>query len=254
LGVWRWLGRVPFAAAAREQERLRELVLRGDGPETLLLCEHPPVVTLGRSANPAHVLASRDELARRGVDVQAASRGGDVTYHGPGQLVGYPIVRLRGGVIGHVTAMARAIAAVLGELGIDARWRRETPGLWLDGDDSERGASGERGASSERGAKICAFGVHVHRRVAIHGFALNVSGALDGFDVIVPCGLPAARTTSIAAAIAAGRSVPPLHVLASRVAGALGRELGVAFIPQIDSPSRISSIEMSEGITRMIHA
>jgi lipoyl(octanoyl) transferase len=242
LAVWRWLGRVPFAAVAREQERLRELVLRGDGPETLLLCEHPPVVTLGRSANPAHVLASRDELARRGVDVQAASRGGDVTYHGPGQLVGYPIVRLRGGVIGHVTAMARAIAAVLGELGIDARWRRETPGLWLAGD------------SGERGAKICAFGVHVHRRVAIHGFALNVSGALDGFDVIVPCGLPAARTTSIAAAIAAGRAVPPLHVLASRVAGALGRELGVPFVPQIDSPSRISNIEMSERITRMIHA
>jgi len=248
LGVWRWLGRVPFAAVAREQERLRELVLRGDGPETLLLCEHAPVVTLGRSANPAHVLASRDELARRGVDVQAASRGGDVTYHGPGQLVGYPIVRLRGGVIGHVTAMARAIAAVLGELGIDARWRRETPGLWLGEDNSEGGAN------SERGAKICAFGVHVHRRVAIHGFALNVSGALDGFDVIVPCGLPAARTTSIAAAIATGRSVPPLHVLASRVAGALGRELGVPFLPAIDSPNRISNIEMSEGITRMIHA
>jgi lipoyl(octanoyl) transferase len=248
LGVWRWLGRVPFAAVAREQERLRELVLRGDGPETLLLCEHPPVVTLGRSANPANVLASRDELARRGVDVQAASRGGDVTYHGPGQLVGYPIVRLRGGVIGHVTAMARAIAAVLGELGIDARWRRETPGLWLAGDNSEGGAG------SAGGAKICAFGVHVHRRVAIHGFALNVSGALEGFDVIVPCGLPAARTTSIAAAIAAGRSVPPLHVLASRVAGALGRELGVPFLPEIDSPSRISNIEMSEGITRMIHA
>ena len=238
MGVWRWLGRVPFAAVAREQERLRELVLRGDGPETLLLCEHAPVVTLGRSANPAHVLASRDELARRGVDVQTASRGGDVTYHGPGQLVGYPIVRLRGGVIGHVTAMARAIAAVLGELGIDARWRRETPGLWLGGG----------------GEKICAFGVHVHRRVAIHGFALNVSGTLDGFDVIVPCGLPAARTTSIAAAIAAGRSVPPLHVLASRVAGALGRELGVPFLPEIDSPSRISNIELSERITRMIHA
>ena len=248
MGVWRWLGRVPFATVAREQERLRELVLRGDGPETLLLCEHPPVVTLGRSANPAHVLASRDELARRGVDVQHASRGGDVTYHGPGQLVGYPIVRLRGGVIGHVTAMARAIAAVLGELGIDARWRRETPGLWLGGDGSERGAN------SERGAKICAFGVHVHRRVAIHGFALNVSGVLDGFDVIVPCGLPAARTTSIAAAIDAGRSVPALHVLASRVAGALGRELGVPFLPAIDSPSRISNIEMSERITRMISA
>jgi lipoyl(octanoyl) transferase len=245
MAVWRWLGRVPFAAAAREQERLRQRVLDGDGPETLLLCEHPPVVTLGRSANPVHLLASPDELARRGVDVLAASRGGDVTYHGPGQLVGYPIVRLRGGVIGHVTAMARAIAAVLGELGIAARWRRETPGLWVGADDGAADA-----------AKICAFGVHVHRRVAIHGFALNVSGALDGFDLIVPCGLPAARTTSIAAALGAGRSVPPLHVLASRVAGALGRELGVSFLPEVASPASrgISSIEMSEGITRMIQA
>ena len=155
--MWRWLGRVPFAAAAREQERLRELVLRGDGPETLLLCEHQPVVTLGRSANPAHVLASRDELARRGVDVQAASRGGDVTYHGPGQLVGYPIVRLRGGVIGHVTAMARAIAAVLGELGIDARWRRETPGLWLGGAErrQRRGPTANAGRRSAPSAYTC---------------------------------------------------------------------------------------------------
>jgi lipoyl(octanoyl) transferase len=243
LAVWRWLGRVPFAATAREQERLREQVLSGDRPETLLLCEHQPVVTLGRSAKPAHVLASAAELARRGVSVHVASRGGDVTYHGPGQLVGYPIVRLRGGVIGHVTAMARAIAGVLAELGIDARWRRETPGLWV-------GA-----ADGEPARKICAFGVHVHRRVAIHGFALNVSGPLDGFDLIVPCGLPAARTTSIAASIGAAdgvnRPVPPLHVLASRIAGALGRELDVAFEPDI---VRNTNIEMPERITRMILA
>jgi lipoyl(octanoyl) transferase len=247
--VWRWLGRAPFAAVAREQERLRDLVLRGEGPETLLLCEHAPVVTLGRSANPANVLASRDELARRGVDVQPASRGGDVTYHGPGQLVGYPIVRLRGGVIGHVTSMARAVAAVLGELGIDAEWRRETPGLWV-------GANSEGTGDSERGAKICAVGVHVRRRVTIHGFALNVSGALDGFDLIVPCGLAAARTTSIAAALPAGRTPPPLHLLASRVAGALGRELGVPFVPQIESPAvnGIAAVEMSERIVRMIQA
>jgi len=135
--VWRWLGRVPFAATAREQERLRAAVLRGDAPETLLLCEHDPVITLGRSANPAHVLAPRAELARRGVEIAAASRGGDVTYHGPGQLVGYPIVRLRDGVIGHVTAMARGIASVLAELGIDARWRRDTPGLWVGDADAD---------------------------------------------------------------------------------------------------------------------
>ena len=85
------------------------------------------------------------------------TRGGDVTYHGPGQLVGYPIVRLRGGVVAHMTGMARAIAAVLNEYGIDARWRREAAGLWV----------GE--------AKICAFGVHVRSRVTMHGFALNVA-------------------------------------------------------------------------------
>ena len=239
MAVWRWLGRVPFATTAREQERLRADVLSGQAPETLLLCEHHPVVTLGRSADPAHVLAPRAELARRGVDVQPASRGGDVTYHGPGQLVGYTIVRLRGGVLGHVTAMARAIAAVLGELGIDARWRRDVPGLWV-GDNS----------------KICAFGVHVHRRVAIHGFALNVASALDGFDLIVPCGLQAVRTTSVAHLLGPGRSPPALHLLAARVAGALGRELDVTFVPQIDSPalSGISAVEMSERITRMIQA
>jgi lipoyl(octanoyl) transferase len=247
LAVWRWLGRAPFAGVAREQERLRELVLRDDAPETLLLCEHAPVVTLGRSANPANVLASRDELARRGVDVHAASRGGDVTYHGPGQLVGYPIVRLRGGVIGHVTAMARAVAAVLRELGIDAEWRRETPGLWVGANSDDNGRDA---------AKICAFGVHVHRRVTIHGFALNVSGALDGFDLIVPCGLAASRTTSIAAELPAGRTPPPLHVLASRVASAFGRELGVPLTPEIESPAvmGIAGVEMSERITRMIQA
>jgi len=241
MAVWRWLGRgVSFEETAQEQERLREQVLRGDRPETLLLCEHEPVVTLGRSAKPAHVLASAAELARRGVTVHAASRGGDVTYHGPGQLVGYPIVRLRGGVVGHLTAMARAIAGVLADLGIDARWRRETPGLWVGGE-------------GEAGRKICAFGVHVHRRVAIHGFALNVAGPLDGFDLIVPCGLPTAETTSIAASIGAGRQIPALHVLASRIAGALGRELGVAFEPDIRN-SRNTKIEMPDGITRMIMA
>ena len=252
MAVWRWLGRVPFAETAREQERLRADVLRGDAPETLLLCEHDPVVTLGRSADPANVLAPRAELARRGVEVQSASRGGDVTYHGPGQLVGYPIVRLRAGILGHVTAMARAIAGVLAELGIDARWRREAPGLWVGGRANENDA----GRGVGLGSKICAFGVHVHRRIAIHGFALNVASELDGFDLIVPCGLRASRTTSIARLLAPGRSPPPLHLLAARVAGALGRELGVDFLPKIDSPALmgISAVEMSEGITRMIRA
>ena len=204
--VWCWLGRVPFAETARTQERLREAIVLGEGAETLLLCEHEPVITLGRSARPAHVLLSPGELQRRGVSLLAASRGGDVTYHGPGQLVGYPVVRLRGGVLGHVTAMARAVARVLAELGVAAVWRRETPGLWV----------GE--------AKICAFGVHVRHRVTSHGFALNVGANLDGFDLIVPCGLAGTRTTSIARVLGAGATAPALHVLAARVAAAFGDE------------------------------
>jgi lipoyl(octanoyl) transferase len=199
---------VPFAPVAALQERLRADLLAGAGPPTLLLLEHTPVVTLGRSAQPAHVHLPPAELARRGVDLVHASRGGDVTYHGPGQLVGYPVVPLRQGVVGHMLAMARAVAGVLAELGIEARWRRDAPGLWV----------GE--------AKICAVGVHVRRRVAIHGFALNVSADLSGFELIVPCGIAGVRTTSIAAE---GRSPPSIEDLAARVAARLGEETGFAF-------------------------
>ncbi len=199
---------MPFAPAAALQERLRADLLAGTGPETLLLLEHPPVITLGRSAQAANVLAPPAELARRGIEVVRATRGGDVTYHGPGQLVGYPIVRLRGGVVAHMTGMARAIAAVLNEYGIDARWRREAAGLWA-GD-----------------AKICAFGVHVRGRATMHGFALNVAADLSPFDLIVPCGIAGARTTSMAAL---GATPPPLEVLAAAVAEHLGRQVGVTF-------------------------
>ncbi len=198
------------------QERLRADLLAGTGPETLLLLEHTPVVTLGRSAQPSNVHLSGTELARRGIDLVEASRGGDVTYHGPGQLVGYPVVHLRAGVVGHMSAMARAVAGVLAELGIDARWRRDAPGLWV-GD-----------------AKICAVGVHVRRRVAIHGFALNVAADLGGFDLIVPCGIAGVKTTSIELQ---GRAAPPMEDLAARVAARLGAEIGVAFARQ---PARVN--------------
>jgi lipoyl(octanoyl) transferase len=206
------LGRVPFAPTAELQERLRRAVLEGRGPETLLLCEHDPVITLGRSAKPAHVLAAPSELERRGIAVHAASRGGDATYHGPGQLVGYPILRLRGGVVGHLRAMAEGLAAVLAELGVTAVWRRDAPGLWVE-------------PAGQPPAKICAFGVNVHRRVAIHGFALNVTTALDAFDLIVPCGLRGVAVTSIAAFVPA----PPLASLAARAAELLGAAYGVTF-------------------------
>jgi lipoyl(octanoyl) transferase len=276
--VWQWLGRAPFAATAELQERIRRDLLAGVGPETLLLCEHDPVITLGRAARAAHVLAPAAALAARGIGVERATRGGDVTYHGPGQLVGYPIVRLRGGVVGHVTAMARALAAVLAELGIQAEWRREAPGLWVrdgrvgegelcspepiaGGTEPSQGSAlhvgeGELcspepiagGTEPSQGSalhvgegelcspepvasssKLVAFGVHVRRRVAIHGFALNVTTDVDAFDLIVPCGLRGGRVTSIARL---GVAAPALPALAERVALALGRVLGVTFLPK----------------------
>lgn len=189
-------------------------MLAGEGPETLLLGEHDPVITLGRSARASDILAPATELARRGIAVHRVSRGGDVTYHGPGQLVGYPVVRLRGGVVGHLTAMARALATVLASLGVEAVWRRDAPGLWVGG------------------AKICAFGVNVRRRIAIHGFALNVAPDLTAFSLIVPCGAPGAGVTSIEARTGA---TPALETIAARVASALGAELGVTFHSKVDA-------------------
>jgi len=163
-------------------ESLRARILDGDtGAETLLLCEHDPVITLGRRADTANIVASRDALAARGVTIAQSSRGGDVTYHGPGQLVAYPVMRLRGGVVDHVCRLAKAAIAVAARYGISARFDRARPGVWA-GD-----------------AKLAAVGVHVHRRVAIHGLALNVTTALDAFDLIVPCGLRDIQVTSIAA-------------------------------------------------------
>jgi lipoate-protein ligase B len=178
---------------------VRDSVLRAERPCTLLLCEHDPVITLGRSASPAHVLAGPEELARRGITVRKVSRGGDVTYHGPGQVVGYPIFRLRRGLVAHMEAMARGVATVLAELGIQADWRRDRPGLWVGGD------------------KICAFGVHVHRRVTIHGFALNGTTPPEAFAPIVPCGLAGAGVTSIARLRG---DCPPLPALARSIAAA----------------------------------
>ena len=118
---WAWLGRLPYARALTLQERVHADVVAGRAPETLLLLEHDPVITLGRHADAAHVLAGAEALRRAGITVLGTSRGGDVTYHGPGQLVGYPIFRLPRGIKAHVAAMAGAVVAVLADLGIMAR-------------------------------------------------------------------------------------------------------------------------------------
>ncbi len=212
---WQWLGRVGYAEAVAQMEALRARILDGDDDaETLLLLEHAPVITLGRRANREHVVASAEALAARGVAVAESSRGGDVTYHGPGQLVAYPVMRLAGGVVDHVCRLAKAAIAVAADYGIDARFDRARPGVWS-------------GA-----AKLAAVGVHVHRRVAIHGLALNVTTALDAFDLIVPCGLRDVEVTSIAAL--SGQS-PALPEVAARFADAFAR-LGGRTACAVDDP------------------
>ena len=222
--MWRWLGRVAFSDAATLQESVRRDLLAGSGPQTLLLLEHDPVITLGRGADAANILAPESELARRGIHVHRASRGGDVTYHGPGQLVGYPIVRLGAGVRAHVERMAAAVADVLGGLGIAARYRNDAPGLWVDHDGRE--------------AKICAFGINVHHRVTTHGFALNLDPDLGAFELIVPCGLAGRPATSVRAILG---GAPAPEDLAAAVARALGARFGITFVPASGSELQCTS-------------
>jgi len=200
----RWLGRVGYRPTWQRQEAVRAAVLDGSGAEALFLLEHQPVVTLGRAADPANLLVDEAALSARGIELCRTSRGGDVTFHGPGQLVAYPVVRV-GGVRAHVEAMARAVIEVVGALGIDASFHRERVGVWV-GD-----------------SKLCAFGIHVHRRVAIHGLALNVDTPADGFSLIVPCGLRGLGVTSIAEQLG---GAPPVFAVARLLAAALCRQLG----------------------------
>jgi lipoyl(octanoyl) transferase len=172
------------------------------------LLEHDPVITGGRHARPQHFLEPPASLRARGIEVRTTSRGGDLTYHGPGQLVGYPVFHLRRGLVAHVELLAAALTDALATFGVRAEWRRDRPGLWVGPD------------------KVCAFGFHVRHRVAIHGFALNVSPALEAFSAIVPCGLRGAGVTSIERLRGAA---PDLGRVAAAVVAALAARLGRPF-------------------------
>jgi lipoyl(octanoyl) transferase len=199
---WSWLGRVPYLRAWALQEELRRRILEEDGDDTLVLVEHDPVVTLGRHAAAGHVLLSEDALRARGVELVSTSRGGDVTYHGPGQLVGYPVFRVPRGPLAHLECLATALGRVCADLGVAAEWRADPAGLWVGGD------------------KLAAFGLHVSRQVAVHGFALNVATPLEAFGWIVPCGLRRAGVTSLRALRG---DVPTPAELAPAVAAALAQ-------------------------------
>jgi lipoyl(octanoyl) transferase len=183
----RWLGRIGYAEAHDLQKRL--VAERADGaiPDQLLLLEHPPVLTLGRHSDPAHILASPETLAERGVEVHRVERGGEVTYHGPGQLVAYPIVALaeRGLLLRPlVRALEAALVATCASFGVAADRRDGHPGCWCDPD----------GVAPR---KIGALGLRIERGVSYHGIALNVSVDLADFELIDACGMPGVHSTSI---------------------------------------------------------
>ncbi|MEP7158198.1 MAG: lipoyl(octanoyl) transferase LipB [Chloroflexota bacterium] len=183
-----WLGRVPYREAWQTQHDLAAARRAGDIPDQLLLLEHPAVLTLGRTSDEKHVIASRAELERRGIEVIRVERGGEVTYHGPGQLVAYPIIRLadRGILLRPlVRALEQAMIDTCAALGVAAGRRDGFPGCWCDPD-------------SAAPRKLGALGLRVEGGVSYHGIALNVTTDLADFGLIDPCGLPEVEVTSIA--------------------------------------------------------
>lgn len=194
------LGRVPYGQALARQQELLDARRRGDAGDVLLLLEHPPVVTLGRGAHEEHLRVPRDRLVAEGVELHEVSRGGDVTWHGPGQLVGYPILDLAARGERDVHLYLRRLEAVLCEalasLGVPPRCVPGMTGVFV----ADPGGTGAR-------RKIASIGVGLRGWVTWHGFALNVDCDLAGFDRIVPCGLQGVEMTSIAREL--GASAPP---------------------------------------------
>ncbi len=186
----RELGRMRYRAAFDLQRRLVEERKAGAIPDQLLLVEHPHVITLGRNGQMANLLAGEDVLRRAGVEFEHTDRGGDITYHGPGQIVGYPIFDLREwkrDVVAFVRAIEQALIDALAEFGISAGRMEKCTGVWVDG------------------RKIAAIGVHIGRWVTSHGFALNHTTDLSFFQYIVPCGLTKPVTSMEALGVLASR-------------------------------------------------
>jgi lipoyl(octanoyl) transferase len=235
------LGQVDYGEGLRLQRKLIDLRKAGQIGDVLLLLEHSPVITLGRNAKTAHLLASPDALADRGVEVFECDRGGDVTFHGPGQLVGYPIFDLRAhelasldgdlrsgtfagegaratqptrktlGAVDYVRRLEEVLIRTCGDFGISARRVPGLTGAWTE---------------AATAAKIAAIGVHISRSVTSHGFALNVNTDLGYFDLIVPCGITAKPVTSMQEEL--GRAVD-----LNEVAQSLSRNFGSVFGSQM---------------------
>ena len=181
------VGQVPYDEAREAQKALERARQAGEIPDVLLLLEHPPVYTKGRRSNPAELPMGEDWYRMQGIEVTETDRGGLVTYHGPGQLVGYPIVDLTpygGDVYEYIRRIERVMIESLGELDIEAEVIDGLTGVWV-------------GDRPPEGRKIGSIGVHVNKGVTTHGFAINVNNDLQPFEWIVPCGIEGCRVTSL---------------------------------------------------------
>jgi lipoyl(octanoyl) transferase len=233
-----WLGRIDYRAAWERQHALVAARAAGEAPDTLLLLEHPPVLTLGRHADAANVLASEGELTRRGIETIRVERGGEVTYHGPGQLVAYPIVRLTdAGLLlrPFVRALELAMADTAVAYGVRGEHRDGFPGCWVD-------PQGRQG----RPRKLGALGLRVERGVTFHGIALNVTTHLDDFELIEPCGLAGIQVTSIARELAwtgspAEPSTASVQAAAELFAAALAVRLDEAVVASAEPRIRTAA-------------
>ena len=239
------LGTLDYDTGLRLQQRLVDLRKDGRIGDVLLLLEHTPVITLGRNAKAANILAAREELDRREVEVYECDRGGDVTFHGPGQLIGYPIFDLRGfpaddgrrktlGVIEYVRRLEEVLIRTCADFRIPAERVTGLTGVWSTV--GEPPVGGESGVPAGQGApthgnikeqgKIAAIGVHISRGVTSHGFALNVNTDVSYFDLIVPCGIANKPVTSIEKEL--GRQLP-----LQDVAHSVARNFGSVFHSQV---------------------
>jgi lipoyl(octanoyl) transferase len=219
-------GRVPYAEGLELQRQLIEARYEGRIGNTLVLLEHPPVLTLGRNASRAHIIANDEFLAYRGVEIHEINRGGDVTYHGPGQLVGYPILDLRSftprlGAVEYVRMIEEALIRACGDFGVQAARIAGRTGVWtMPG-----------GSIQEK--KIAAIGVHIARGITSHGFAFNVNPDLRDFQLIIPCGIADREVTSLE------READPAPSM-DAVRNAVARQFGHVFTSQvlwIETPS-----------------
>jgi lipoyl(octanoyl) transferase len=236
------LGTVDYATGLSLQQQLVALRKEEKIGDVLLLLEHSPVITLGRNAKAANVIASPELLAQRGVELFECDRGGDVTFHGPGQIVGYPIFDLRGfanadgkrlGVVEFVRRLEEVLIRTCADFAVPTKRVSGLTGVWTDAgttnDHVETSASAVRPSEarpSEPEAKIAAIGVHISRFVTSHGFALNVNTDLSYFNLIIPCGITAKPVTSMERELG-----KPLDLNA--VAESISRNFGVVFQSQM---------------------